>query len=285
MDSTLTVAIQAAQAAGALIMQYFDKRDTLSVTTKAFNDFVSEVDCRAEQEVVAVLKDAYPNHSILGEEGGRQGGTEDEFVWIIDPLDGTTNFLRGIPHFAVSIALVRHSEIICGVIYDPVRQELFTAMRGMGAQMNGRALRVAQQTDFPSALLGTGFPLISRNVCNVYFEMLRTATKQGTGIRRGGAAALDMAWVACGRIDGFWEICLKPWDIAAGVVLIEEAGGLVTDFAGGHAYLKTGDIVAACPALHRQMYEAFLPHAACLQRHDHADGLAVNGSSINGHSA
>ena len=257
MDSTLVVATQAAHAAGKIIMHYFDERDTLSVTTKAFNDFVSEVDCRAEQAVIAVLKEAYPSHGFLGEEGGQQGEVENEYVWIIDPLDGTTNFLRGIPHFAVSIALVQSGEVVCGVIYDPARQELFTAARGGGATMNGRVLRVAEQTDFPSAMLGTGFPLIDRNVCGAYFDMLRAATRRGTGIRRGGAAALDMAWVACGRIDGFWEIGLKPWDIAAGVVLIEEAGGVVTDFAGGHSYLKTGDVVAACPALHRQMYEAF----------------------------
>lgn len=276
MDSTLAVATRAARSAGTLIMHYFDKRDTLSITTKELNDFVSEVDCRAEQAVIAVLREAYPEHGFLCEESGRQGELENEFVWIVDPLDGTTNFLRGIPHFAVSIALVRRGEVVCGVIYDPARQELFTAVRGEGAVMNGRPLRVAQQTDFPSALLGTGFPLISRNVSDVYFDMLRAATKGGTGIRRGGAAALDMAWVACGRIDGFWEIGLKPWDIAAGVVLIEEAGGVVTDLVGGHSYLKTGDVVAGCPALHQLMYETFLPHAASLPPREHAGGVGAD---------
>lgn len=270
MGSKLEVAIQAALAAGELIMHYFDKREILEVKTKSLNDFVSQVDCRAEEEVIAVLKAAYPEHGFLGEEGGRQGEIGNNSVWVIDPLDGTTNFLRGIPHFAVSIALVQSGEVVCGVIYDPARQELFTAARGKGAAMNGRALRVAEQTDFPSALLGTGFPLIDRNVCDVYFDMLRAATRRGTGIRRGGAAALDMAWVACGRIDGFWEIGLKPWDIAAGMVMIAEAGGVVTDFAGGHSCLKTGDVIAACPSLHRQMYESFLPHADGLPLRDRA---------------
>ncbi|MFM8333001.1 MAG: inositol monophosphatase family protein [Candidatus Methylumidiphilus sp.] len=260
MDPMLTMAVRAARAAGDLIMRSADRIDTLTITAKGRNDFVSEVDRQAEQEIVSILSRAYPSHAFLGEEGGRHGLPKGEFTWVIDPLDGTTNFLHGFPQFAVSIALLHKGGVDCGVVYDPVRQELFTAKRGGGATLNDRRLRVTPQKNLLGALLGTGFPFKDQRHNDAYFGMFRELMKDAAGIRRPGSAALDLAWVACGRMDGFWEIGLMPWDIAAGVLLVMEAGGIVTDFDGGAKYFETGNVLTANPKLHAQMAAAIRPH-------------------------
>lgn len=259
MDPMLNIAVRAARAAGDLIVRYVDRIDSLKISPKGRNDFVSEVDRKAEQEIVNILRKAYPNHAFLGEEGGRHGLPKGEFTWVIDPLDGTTNFLHGFPQFAVSIALLHKGRIECGVIYDPMRQELFTAKRGGGAALESRRLRVTQQKTFAGALLGTGFPFKDQRHNDAYFGMFRALMKDTAGIRRAGSAALDLAWVACGRMDGFWEIGLMPWDMAAGILLIQEAGGIVTDFEGGDKYLETGNVLTANPKLHALMEEAIRP--------------------------
>ena len=260
MDPMLTIAVRAARAAGDLIVRYVDRIDTLNISAKGRNDFVSEVDSLAEQEIVSILSKAYPSHAFLGEEGGRHGLPKGEFTWIIDPLDGTTNFLHGFPQFAVSIALIHRGNIECGVVYDPMRQELFTAKRGGGAALENRRLRVTKQKAFSGALLGTGFPFKDQRHLDAYLGMFRELMKDTAGIRRPGSAALDLAWVACGRMDGFWEFGLMPWDIAAGVLLIQEAGGIVTDLEGGTKFLETGNVLAANPKLHVLMLDAIRPH-------------------------
>ena len=260
MDPMLNIAIRAARAAGDLIVRNVDRIDRLKVTPKGRNDFVSEVDRMAEQEIVNILHKAYPEHGFLGEEGGRQGLPKGDFVWVIDPLDGTTNFLHGFPAFAVSIALLHKGRIECGVIYDPLRQELFTAKRGGGATLENRRLRVTKQTAFTGALLGTGFPFKEQRHNDAYFGMFRELMKDTAGIRRTGSAALDLAYVACGRLDGFWEIGLMPWDMAAGILLILEAGGIVSDFEGGDKYLETGNVLTSNARLHGLMLTAIQPH-------------------------
>lgn len=260
MDPMLTMAVRAARAAGDLIVRYVDRVDTLTISPKGRNDFVSEVDRKAEQEIVGILSKAYPTHAFLGEEGGRHGLPKGEFTWVIDPLDGTTNFLHGFPQFAVSIALLHRGAIECGVVYDPMRGELFTAKRGGGAMLDNRRLRVTQQKTYQGALLGTGFPFKDQRNNDAYFGMFRDLMKDTAGIRRAGSAALDLAWVACGRMDGFWEFGLMPWDLAAGALLIQEAGGIVTDLEGGRKYLETGHVLAAGPKLHVLMKETIAPH-------------------------
>ncbi|WP_199325176.1 inositol monophosphatase family protein [Phormidium sp. FACHB-1136] len=261
MNAFLVDATAAARAAAAVILRKADQLSSLTIMSKGLNDFVSEVDHDAEREIVKILSQAYPGHSFLCEEAGYQGCCDSEFTWIIDPLDGTTNFLHGFPQFAVSIALLNFGCLECGVIYDPTRDELFTAVRGGGAALNGRPMRVTEKSGLAGSLLCTGFPLWYPSDNSTYFDMMRTIVAEGANIRRCGAAALDLAWVACGRIDGFWEMGLKPWDIAAGILLIQEAGGIVTDFAGGGSSLETGDILTAGPTLQTQMYEAFFPYA------------------------
>lgn len=264
MNTFLVDAISAARAAAAVILRKADQISSITIMSKGLNDFVSEVDHDAEREIIRILSQAYPEHAFLCEEAGYRGCLDSEFTWIIDPLDGTTNFLHGFPQFAISIALLNFGRIECGVIYDPTRNELFTAVRGGGAALNGQPMRVTEKSELAGALLCTGFPLWYPTDNNTYFEMLRTVIAEGANIRRCGAATLDLAWVACGRIDGFWEMGLKPWDVAAGILLIQEAGGIVTDFTGGGSSLETGDILTAGPTLQTQMYKAFLPYAAQL---------------------
>lgn len=260
MDPMLTMAIRAARAAGDLIVRFVDRVDTLNISPKGRNDFVTEVDQKAEQEIVSILRKAYPSHAFLGEEGGRHGLPKGEFTWVIDPLDGTTNFLHGFPQFAVSIALLYRGAIECGVVYDPMRGELFTAKRGGGAMLDNRRIRVTQIKGYQGALIGTGFPFKDQRNNDAYFGMFRDIMKDSAGIRRAGSAALDLAWVACGRMDGFWEFGLLPWDMAAGALLIQEAGGMVTDLEGGRKFLETGHILAAGPKLHTLMKDTISPH-------------------------
>ncbi len=256
----LNIAVRAARAAGDIIVRAMDRTDLLTVTLKSRNDFVSDVDRQAEHEIVTILQKAYPDHAILGEEHGEQGASRSDYVWVIDPLDGTTNFLHGFPQFAVSIGLFYRGRVERGVIYDPLRQELFTAARGAGATLNNRRLRVTKQKGLSGALLGTGIPFKDQSYIDPYLGMLKSLLKDAAGIRRAGSAALDLAYVAAGRFDGFWEIGLQKWDMAAGVLLVQEAGGLVSDLEGGDKHFETGGIVTANPRLHTAMLELIKPH-------------------------
>lgn len=256
----LNIAIRAARSAGALIVRQLERVDSLNVTEKGRNDFVTEVDQRAEQIIIDTIHKAYPNHGILAEESGQRSG--DETIWIIDPLDGTTNFLHNFPHFAVSIAVEHRSRIVQAVIFDPIRQELFTASRGEGAQLDSRRIRVSKKTSMDSALLGTGFPFRELSNLDGYLSTLQAFMPNCAGIRRAGSAALDLAYVAAGRLDGFWEFGLKRWDIAAGVLLIHEAGGFVSDPFGGESYLDCGDIVAGNPKIAKKMLQTLHPLVA-----------------------
>ena len=258
MHAMLNIAVRAARKAGDIIARSCDKVDTLKVTNKSENDFVSEVDHQAEQAIIQTLLKAYPDHAILAEESGSHTG--NEYEWLIDPLDGTTNFLHGFPQFAVSIGLKHRGKLDQAVVYDPIRQELFTASRGGGAHLNTRRMRVTTHKHLEGALLGTGFPFKQPQYLDAYLGMFKSLFPDTAGIRRAGAASLDLAYVAAGRLDGFWEFGLQEWDMAAGVLLIREAGGIVTDFRGQDRYLETGNLVAGNPKVHHAILRAIQPH-------------------------
>jgi len=251
MNPMLNIAIRAARAAGDVIIREIDHVQDLPVIKKSRNDFVTEVDKHAEMVIIETLHKSYPDHAILAEESGRQG--DSPFLWIIDPLDGTTNYLHGFPQYAVSIALQHRGELDQAVVYDPLRQELFTASRGDGAMLNNRRIRVSKQKHLEGALLGTGFPFKEQERLDEYLNGFRALFPMTAGIRRAGAASLDLAYVACGRLDGFWEFGLKPWDIAAGVLLVQEAGGMNNEILGGENYLDSGNIVSANPEIMNAM--------------------------------
>lgn len=254
----MNIAVRAARNAGSVLLRYYDRIDTLSITSKGRNDFVTEVDRAAEQIIIKTLRDAYPNHAILAEESGRHEG--NEFQWVIDPLDGTTNYLHGFPQFSVSIALKHKGVLEHGVVYDPMRDEMFTASRGSGALMNDRRLRVSNRKSLDGALLGTGFPYSDHSNLDAYLGMFKDLLKPTAGIRRPGSAALDFAYVAAGRIDGFWELGLSEWDFAAGALLVKEAGGTVSDISGGRRFLETGNVIAGGLRLHGAMVKVIQPH-------------------------
>ncbi|GGJ92529.1 type III secretion system regulator SuhB [Pseudomonas matsuisoli] len=264
MQPMLTIALRAARSAGELIFRSIERLDVISISEKEAKDYVSEVDKAAEQAIVAILRKAYPNHSILGEEGGMIEGSGEgaDYQWIIDPLDGTTNFLRGVPHYAVSIACKYKGRLEHAVVLDPIRQEEFTASRGRGAALNGRRLRVSTRKGLEGALLGTGFPFRDGQMDHLdnYLNMFRSLVGQTAGLRRAGAASLDLAYVAAGRYDAFWEFGLSEWDMAAGALLIQEAGGLVSDFSGSHEYLEKGQIVAGNTKCFKAVLTAIQPH-------------------------
>ena len=251
MKPMLNIAIRAARAAGDVIIRQIDYVQDFPVSQKSRNDFVTEVDKQAERVIIEILHKSYPDHAILAEESGRQG--DSPFLWIIDPLDGTTNYLRGFPHYAISIALQHRGKLDQAVVYDPLRQELFTASRGEGALLNNKRLRVSKQKYLEGALLGTGFPFKEQERLDEYLNGFKALFPMTAGIRRAGAAALDLAYIACGRLDGFWELGLKPWDIAAGALLIKEAGGFISDFEENDTYLENGDAVAANPEIYSEM--------------------------------
>jgi myo-inositol-1(or 4)-monophosphatase len=258
-DPILNIAIEAARAAGTLIHRAMKRMDTVKIAEKRPNDFVTEVDQRVENEIISVVRKAYPTHGFLGEESGETDGEED-YQWIIDPIDGTRNFIHGFPHFAVSIAVKHKNRIEYGVIYDPNRQELFTAARGKGAKLNDRRIRVADRKRLEECLLGTGFAYRHKDGHNEVPAKIFQSMIPITGdVRRAGAATLDLAYVACGRLDGFWEIGLNLWDIAAGNLLVKEAGGMVCDPQGGEDYIKTGNVVAANPVIMRQFLKTIKP--------------------------
>lgn len=264
-EPILNIAIDAARAAGNIIIRALNRLDNVKISEKKPNDFVTEIDQRAEQEIITIIRKAYPHHDILGEEGGEQKAKDRQnethnYQWIIDPIDGTRNFIHGFPYFAVSIAIMYKNKIEHGVIYDPVHQELFTASRGKGAQLNERRIRVSQRKQLQDALLGTGFAYRHIDSSSTLPEdILQTILPICGDIRRAGAAALDLAYVACGRLDGFWEMGLHLWDFAAGILLVKEAGGIISDLEGGETYLKTGHIVSANPMILRQLLKTIKP--------------------------
>lgn len=260
MHPMLNIAVRSARAAGNVIVRAFEQDDKIEVELKGTNDFVTNIDILAEQTIVDSIQKSYPSHSIIGEECGLIEGTDPDFQWIIDPIDGTTNFVKGIPHFAVSIALKVKGKLDQAVIYDPIRGELFTASRGKGAQLNGFRIRVKQSKELTGAILATGFPFKQKQHMNAYLDMFKALFLKTADMRRAGSAALDLAYVAAGRVDGFFEIGLKPWDTAAGELLVIEAGGLVTDFTGGHNHANSGNIVASSSRLLKEILKDIRPH-------------------------
>jgi myo-inositol-1(or 4)-monophosphatase len=252
----LNTAVKAARKAGAIINRASLDLDLIRVASKGRSDFVTEVDRAAEQAVIATLKHAYPDHAILAEESGAdnpQGGSD--YTWIIDPLDGTTNFIHGMPQYAVSIALRHREHITQAVVYDPSRNDLFTATRGRGAFLNDRRLRVSKRTQMSECLIGTGFPYRQMHRLDEYLSIFRRMIQETAGVRRPGAAALDLAYVAAGRYDGFWEFGLSPWDIAAGSLLVIEAGGLIADADGESDYLASGNVVCGAAKVFPQLLQ------------------------------
>ena len=258
MHAMLNVAVMAARNGGNSLIRNLNKLDRLRVEQKGRNDFVSEADHAAEQAVIETIHKHYPDHAIQAEESGSTGSSDH--VWIIDPLDGTTNYLHGFPVFCVSVALAHRGRVEHGVVYDPLRQELFTASRGQGAQLDGRKIRVSGRTDLSRSLIGTGFPYRSSNEAfEPYMNMLKKAMRDTAGIRRPGAAALDLAYVAAGRLDAFWETGLMAWDLAAGSLLIREAGGIVSSLDGGEDYLDSGHILCGSPRIYAGLARLFAP--------------------------
>lgn len=257
MQPLLNIGMRAARRAGDLIVRSLSRLDSIKIDTKGRNDFVTDVDRKAEADIIATIRRSHPDHAVLGEESGRDG--TGDFVWIIDPLDGTTNFLHGFPVFAVSIAVEHKGRLEHAVVYDPMRQEFFTASRGDGAQLEGKKIRVSPQRGLEGALIGTGFPYrMAPDHLDHYLAMLKAIMQTAAGVRRPGAAALDLAYVAAGRTDGFFEFGLKPWDTAAGVLLIQEAGGRVGTPTGGD-YSLGPNIVAGNPKVYEALVQTLAP--------------------------
>ena len=257
MEPMLNIALNAARKAGQILENAFERLDLVKVEEKGQNDYVSEVDRASEKEVIYHLNKSYPDHKFTGEESGSTGPEEAEYEWIIDPLDGTTNFLHGIPHFSVSIACMHKGKVEHAVIYDPIKREEYTASRGKGAMLNGRRMRVTNRKSLDGALIGTGVPFNGYAYENIdaYLACLKEIAGQTAGVRRPGSAALDLAYVAAGRFDGFWEMNLKPWDMAAGVLLVTESGGLISDFTGGNHYLEKGNVVCGTPKVFKPLLQ------------------------------
>ncbi|CAC9435102.1 inositol monophosphatase family protein [bacterium endosymbiont of Bathymodiolus sp. 5 South] len=259
MHPTLNIAIKAARKAGDIILRYHNQIDLLTIENKAANDFVSEVDKAAEDAIIDELKYAFPDHCILGEENGEILGNS-RFQWIVDPLDGTTNYLHGFPQYCVSIALYEDKEATHAVVYDPFKEEMFTASKGQGAYLNEQRIRTTHTRGFENTLIGTGFPFKAPRHLDAYLDMFKAIHPQVAGIRRAGSAALDLAYLAAGRLDGFWEIELSIWDIAAGALLVKEAGGFIGDFSGRDKFLETGNVVAGNEKVFKEILKTIHPH-------------------------
>jgi myo-inositol-1(or 4)-monophosphatase len=255
MHPMLNIAVRAARRAGSIINRASLSGGALKIRSKRANDFVTQVDGAAEEAVIDIVRKAYPDHGFIAEESG-ESSPDAEYLWIIDPLDGTTNFIHGFPQYAVSIAVQRRGALEHAVVYDPTKNELFTASKGRGAFLNDRRMRVSKCLKLDDALVGTGFPFKELDRLDLYMKQLRTFMSKSSGVRRAGAAALDLAYVACGRLDAFWELGLAPWDMAAGALLIQEAGGLVADITGEQEFMRTGDVCAATPKIFPQVLEA-----------------------------
>lgn len=259
MQPILSIAINAARNASKIIMRSLGRLDSKQITEKQKNDYVTEIDRLAEKEIIQTLRKSYPDHKIIAEESGFLEGSSNDFTWLIDPLDGTTNFIHNIPHFSISIALLYKNKLEHAVIYDPVRDELFTASRGDGARLNDRRLRVSNNIKIEKSLIGTGFPFKHPELFTTYLAIFEQMLPVVGGMRRAGSAALDLAYVAAGRFDGFFEFGLQPWDIAAGVLLIKEAGGLVSDAAGSEQFLENGNIITGNPKIFKNLLQIIKP--------------------------
>lgn len=260
MHPMLNIALRAARKGGEIIIRQVNQLQGLEIAEKGRNDYVSQVDLMTERAIIDVIHNSYPDHAILAEESGAQG--DNEYQWIIDPLDGTTNFLHGFPIFAVSIAIAHNGRIEHGVVYDPMRQEIFTASNGEGAHLDGRRIRVSNRTKLQGTLIGTGFPYREDSPwLDEYLKMLGAVIKETAGVRRPGAAALDLCYVAAGRLDGFWELGLNKWDMAAGSLIIREAGGRISDFRGTDDYLESGNVVAGSPKIYAALSKLLARHA------------------------
>jgi myo-inositol-1(or 4)-monophosphatase len=266
----LNIAVKAARSAGAIINRASLDLDLLKISSKGPNDFVSEVDQAAEQAIIETLLTAYPGHGILAEESGRTHGAKDsDYVWIIDPLDGTTNFLHGFPVYAVSIALAFRGQVQQAVVYDPTRNDLFYASKGRGAFLNDKRLRASKRTRLSDALIGTGFPFRKGDNFKRYVQMFEEVMQSCAGLRRPGAAALDLCYVAAGYYDGFFETGLNPWDIAAGSLIITEAGGLIGNFTGEADYLYQREVVAGNPKVYAQLVSILAPYTRAIKADEH----------------
>lgn len=254
----LSVAVQAVQKAGRILMDRLGKLKKADVNQKGKYDWVTTIDRASEEAIIRILKKAFPKHTIKAEESSPRAASSP-YHWLIDPLDGTVNYIHGFPMFGISIALMKAGTLEVGVVYDPWRRELFTARRGQGAWLNHRRLHVSGHPDLRESLLATGFPFRAKGSLDLYLESFRRVFLKTGSIRRAGSAALDLAYVACGRFDGFWEMALSPWDMAAGALLIEEAGGKVSDFLGGTSYLEKGHIIAGNQAIYRKLLSLLAP--------------------------
>ncbi len=269
LNPMLNTAIKAARAAGAIINRAALDIERVAVTAKSHNDFVTEVDQAAEQAIIDLLLQAYPGHAILAEESGRSRGAKDsEYLWIIDPLDGTTNFIHGFPVYAVSIALAHRGQVQQAVVYDPARNDLFYASKGRGAYLNDRRLRVSKRTRLLESLIGTGFPFRKGDNFKRYLKMFEEVMQHCAGLRRPGAAALDLCYVAAGWYDGFFETGLNPWDIAAGSLMVTEAGGLIGNFTGESDFLYQREIVAGNPKIYGQLVTLLAPYTKVIKDTD-----------------
>lgn len=260
MHPMVNIATDVVRRASKIILRAVDHIDSISISEKSRNDYVTEIDKATEQEIISSLRKVYPDHRIIAEESGVLEGNEEN-TWIIDPLDGTSNFIHGFPHFAISLAFQSKAKIEHGVVYDPLRNELFSATRGEGARLNDKKIRVSSRKKLEDALIGTGFPFRQPQHFKTYLSIFETLFPQTADMRRAGSAALDLAYVAAGRLDGFFEIGLKPWDIAAGVLLIKEAGGLISDLDGKENYMNSGNIVSGNPKIFKGLIQAI---QACL---------------------
>jgi len=262
----LNIAVKAARAAGSIINRAALDVERLTISTKGVNDFVTEVDQAAEKVIIETLLTAYPGHAILAEESGRtRGAKHSDYLWIIDPLDGTTNFIHGLPIYAVSIALAFRGKVEQAVVYDPARNDMFFASKGRGAFLNDRRLRVSKRLRMAEALVGTGFPFRKGDNFKRYLKMFEEVMQHCAGVRRPGAAALDLCYVAAGWYDGFFETGLNPWDVAAGSLLITEAGGLVGNFTGDADYLYQREVVAGNPKIYAQLVQTLAPYTRVLK--------------------
>lgn len=249
----LQVAVKAALSAGKLLMASYGKLKNSQISVKSKNDFVTELDKKSEKVVISTIQKYFPDHGIQAEESGVTSGKN--ILWIIDPLDGTSNYIHQFPLFSVSIGILKNNQPLAGVVYDPLHREMFTAIKNKGAFLNGKKISVSSVNRLTDALMTTGIPFKARDRFDEYMKSFRAISLGSAGMRRGGSAALDLAYVACGRLDGFWEIDLSPWDIAAGVLLVEEAGGRVTDLWGKHDYFKNGDVLTSNRYIHPELFE------------------------------
>ena len=259
MHGMVNIAVKAARRAGRLMIRSLNRLESLSIAEKGRNDFVTQIDQQAEAAIIEVIREHYPEHSILAEESGADG--DHEYQWIIDPLDGTTNFIHGFPVFSISIAVAQGGVLQHGVVYDPLRQEIFSASRGEGAQLDGHKIRVSKAVSLKGSLVATGFPYrMNESEVDRYLDMLRAVIIETAGVRRPGSAALDLCYVAAGRVDGFWELGLSKWDVAAGTLILREAGGRISDFRGTDAFLDSGNIVAGSPRVYAALSKLLAPH-------------------------